>query len=145
VLAPVPCLHTTKKTGSDLARIPFITHLDKYTAYIQSTADNNTTIIFKCVIDDFVVFFDQSVSRSEEPLLSIFRSRFFRGFMVALCALVALLIGYYALLVLGAAFSGNGSVLGGAVLFAFGLILLILAPSLFAWGVFKYILPNSER
>jgi hypothetical protein len=65
--------------------------------------------------------------------------------MVALCALLALLIGYYALLVLGAAFDGNGSVLGGAVLFAFGLILLILSPSLFAWGLFKWILPRSEK
>jgi hypothetical protein len=65
--------------------------------------------------------------------------------MVALCALLALVIGYYALLVLGAAFSGNGSVLGGAVLFAFGLILLILSPSLFAWVVFKWILPRSEK
>jgi len=57
--------------------------------------------------------------RSEEPLLSSFRSRFVRGFMVESCALLALLIGYYALLVLGAAFSGNGSVFGGALLFAF--------------------------
>jgi hypothetical protein len=65
--------------------------------------------------------------------------------MVALCSLLALLIGYYALLVLGAAFSGNGSVLGGAVLFAFGLILLILSPTVFALGVWKWFLPYSEK
>ena len=65
--------------------------------------------------------------------------------MVFLYALVALLIGYYSLLVLVAAFSGNGSVLGGAILFAFGLILLILSPTVFVLGIWKWILPYSEK
>jgi hypothetical protein len=71
----------------------------------------------------------------------ISRSRYLRGFMVALCALLALLIGYYALLVLGAAFDGNGSVFGGALLFAFGLVLLILSATVFVLGVRKWISP----
>jgi hypothetical protein len=65
--------------------------------------------------------------------------------MVALCSLVALLIGYYALLVLGAAFRGDGSVFGGAVLLALGLILLVLSPTVFLLGVFKWILPRSAK
>jgi len=51
--------------------------------------------------------------------------------------MLALLIGYYALLVLGAAFDGNGSVFGGALLFAFGLVLLILSATVFVLGVRK--------
>ena len=75
----------------------------------------------------------------------ISRSRFFRGLMVSMCALTALLVGNYALLVLGEAFKGNGSVLGGAILFAFGLILLILSPTVFVLGVWKWILPYSDK
>jgi hypothetical protein len=65
--------------------------------------------------------------------------------MVFLCALVALVIGYYALLVLGAVFRGDGSVFGGAVLFALGMILLVLSPAVFVLGVWKWILPYSEK
>jgi len=66
---------------------------------------------------------------------SIFRSRFIRGFNVCMFTGVALLVGFYGVSLIVEAFDRHGSSGGNAILFALGLILLVLAPVAFIFGV----------
>jgi predicted PurR-regulated permease PerM len=66
---------------------------------------------------------------------SIFRSRFIRRVVVFMFAGGALLVGYYGLSLLVEAFDRHGSPGGNAILFALGLILLVLSPLAVIAGV----------
>jgi hypothetical protein len=77
---------------------------------------------------------------------SVFNSRFFRGFIVFLFAGAALLVAGYGVLLLVEALNGRGSVGGNVLLFALGLILLVLSPAAFIFGIVYWTLsrPSPE-
>jgi hypothetical protein len=59
-------------------------------------------------------------------MISVFRSRFYRGLAVFLLVGATLFLAGYGALLLVEVFNGHGSAGGNALLFALGLILLIL-------------------
>jgi len=61
-------------------------------------------------------------------MASVSRFRFFRGFVVSVFAGAALLVGWYGLSLLTESFNGHGSPGGNVLLFALGMILLVLSP-----------------
>jgi hypothetical protein len=61
-------------------------------------------------------------------MASVTRFRFFQGFVVFMFSGAALLVGWYGLSLLVESFNGHGSPGGNILLFAIGLILLVLPP-----------------
>jgi predicted PurR-regulated permease PerM len=68
-------------------------------------------------------------------MASVSRFQFFWEFVVFMFAGAVLLVGCYGLSLIVESFDGHGSPGGNAVLFAIGLILLVLSPVAFIVGV----------
>jgi predicted PurR-regulated permease PerM len=68
-------------------------------------------------------------------MASVSRFQFFREFAVFMFVGAVLLVGCYGLSLIVESFDGHGSPGGNAVLFAIGLILLVLSPVAFIVGV----------
>jgi len=73
------------------------------------------------------------------------RSRIFQGLIVFIFAGVALLVGYYGVLLLVQGFNGHGSPGGNALLFVLGLILLALSPAAFIVGIVYWTLSRPSQ
>jgi predicted membrane channel-forming protein YqfA (hemolysin III family) len=71
-------------------------------------------------------------------MASVSHFRFFRGFVVFVFAGAALLVGWYGLSLLVESFNGHGSPGGNILLFALGLILLVLSAVAFLVGVVRW-------
>ena len=71
-------------------------------------------------------------------MASVSHFRFFRGSVVFMFAGAALLVGWYGLSLLVESFDGHGSPAGNVLLFALGLILLVLSAVTFIVGVVRW-------
>ena len=67
-------------------------------------------------------------------MVSVVRSRFFRGLIAFMLAGAALIVGCYGVLLLVESFNGHGSPEGNFVLFGLALTLLVLSTCAFIFG-----------
>ena len=75
-------------------------------------------------------------------MTSVFRSRYFRGFVVFMYACAALFVAGLGVSLLRGATGGHGSSSGNVLLFAAGSFLLVLSPAVFILGIVYW---NSSR
>ena len=82
------------------------------------------SMILKTFLIPLVIFGAQMASLSEGAMASVFHSRFFRRFVVFLCAGAALFVASFAVSMLVGAATGHGSRGGNVLSIGLGLILL---------------------
>ena len=71
-------------------------------------------------------------------MASVFRSRYFRGFLAFFFLGAAFLIGCYGVVLMVDAFDANGSVVGNTALFGLGLFLLVFSPIVLIVGLMNW-------
>jgi hypothetical protein len=79
-------------------------------------------------------------------MASVFRSRFFRELIASIFAIAAVIVGCYGVFLIVEAFNVHGSSGGNALLFALGLILLVLSvAALIVGSLLAFVSAHSKR